>query len=85
MVAGRADPNSPPRIHVHPDSPASGATWMKQTISFDKLKLTNNQLDDHGHVSKIYSNCIENYLCMTKIPSLKSKTDHMYIYLLDRN
>jgi hypothetical protein len=23
---------------------------MKQTISFDKLKLTNNQLDDHGHV-----------------------------------
>jgi hypothetical protein len=24
---------------------------MKQTISFDKLKLTNNQLDEHGHVS----------------------------------
>ncbi|XP_070507621.1 T-box transcription factor TBX10 isoform X2 [Chironomus tepperi] len=50
VVAGKADPISPPRIHVHPDSPASGATWMKQTISFDKLKLTNNQLDDHGHI-----------------------------------
>jgi hypothetical protein len=51
VVAGKADPISPPRIHVHPDSPANGSTWMKQTISFDKLKLTNNQLDDHGHVS----------------------------------
>lgn len=51
VVAGKADPISPPRIHVHPDSPANGATWMKQTISFDKLKLTNNQLDEHGHVS----------------------------------
>lgn len=52
VVAGKADPISPPRIHVHPDSPANGATWMKQTISFDKLKLTNNQLDEHGHVSR---------------------------------
>ena len=51
VVAGRADPVSPPRIHVHPDSPASGAHWMKQPVSFDKLKLTNNQLDDNGHVS----------------------------------
>ncbi|XP_058822910.1 T-box transcription factor TBX10 [Topomyia yanbarensis] len=50
VVAGKADPVSPPRISVHPDSPASGATWMKQTISFDKLKLTNNQLDDNGHI-----------------------------------
>lgn len=24
---------------------------MKQVVSFDKLKLTNNQLDDNGHVS----------------------------------
>lgn len=53
VVAGRADPISPPRIHVHPDSPASGAHWMKQPVSFDKLKLTNNQLDDNGHVSAL--------------------------------
>ncbi|XP_049767264.1 T-box transcription factor TBX1-like [Schistocerca cancellata] len=50
VVAGKADPVSPPRIHVHPDSPASGAQWMKQVVSFDKLKLTNNQLDDNGHI-----------------------------------
>ena len=52
VVAGKADPNSPPRIHVHPDSPAKGAQWMKQVVSFDKLKLTNNQLDENGHVSQ---------------------------------
>uniref|UniRef100_T1J6G1 T-box domain-containing protein n=1 Tax=Strigamia maritima TaxID=126957 RepID=T1J6G1_STRMM len=50
VVAGKADPNMPPRIHVHPDSPAKGGQWMKQMISFDKLKLTNNQLDDNGHI-----------------------------------
>lgn len=50
MVAGKADPISPPRMHLHPDSPAPGSTWMKQIISFDKLKLTNNQLDENGHV-----------------------------------
>lgn len=53
VVAGKADAQSPPRIHVHPDSPAPGSTWMKQTISFDKLKLTNNQYDDNGHVSSL--------------------------------
>ncbi|XP_017776791.1 PREDICTED: T-box transcription factor TBX1-A [Nicrophorus vespilloides] len=50
VVAGKADPVSPPRIHVHPDSPATGSQWMKQVISFDKLKLTNNQMDDNGHI-----------------------------------
>ncbi|XP_077287755.1 T-box transcription factor 1 [Arctopsyche grandis] len=50
VVAGKADPTSPPRIHVHPDSPAPGSQWMKQLVSFDKLKLTNNQLDDNGHI-----------------------------------
>lgn len=51
VVAGKADPNMPGRIHVHPDSPTKGAQWMKQIVSFDKLKLTNNMLDDNGHVS----------------------------------
>ena len=32
-----------------------GAQWMKQVVSFDKLKLTNNQLDDNGHVKTLSS------------------------------
>lgn len=51
VVAGKADPHMPGRIHVHPDSPAKGSQWMKQVVSFDKLKLTNNLMDDNGHVS----------------------------------
>ncbi|NWZ30796.1 TBX10 factor, partial [Asarcornis scutulata] len=50
LVAGRADPAAPGRVHFHPDSPAKGAQWMRQIVSFDKLKLTNNLLDDNGHI-----------------------------------
>ncbi|XP_029475860.1 T-box transcription factor TBX1 isoform X3 [Rhinatrema bivittatum] len=50
LVAGKADPATPGRVHYHPDSPAKGAQWMKQIVSFDKLKLTNNLLDDNGHI-----------------------------------
>ena len=38
-------------IFMISDSPASGAHWMKQPVSFHKLKLTNNNLDQNGHVS----------------------------------
>ena len=55
LVAGKADPSVPGRVHVHPDSPNTGAHWMKQAISFDKLKLTNNIMDKNGHVSEIFS------------------------------
>lgn len=41
----------PGRLYVHPDSPATGAHWMRQLVSFQKLKLTNNHLDPFGHVS----------------------------------
>jgi T-box protein 1 len=50
VVAGKADPQSPPRMAHHGDFPAKGTHWMKQVISFDKLKLTNHQLDENGHV-----------------------------------
>ncbi|XP_034024647.1 T-box transcription factor TBX1-B [Thalassophryne amazonica] len=50
LVAGRADVAAPSRMHFHPDSPARGTQWMKQTVSFDTLKLTNNLLDDNGHM-----------------------------------
>ncbi|KAI4455280.1 t-box protein-related [Holotrichia oblita] len=71
VVAGKADPVSPPRIHVHPDSPATGAQWMKQVVSFDKLKLTNNQMDDNGH---IILNSMHRYQPRFHIVYLPSKT-----------
>ncbi|XP_060159933.1 T-box transcription factor TBX10 [Globicephala melas] len=50
LVAGKADPTTPGRVHFHPDSPAKGAQCMRQIVSFDKLMLTNNLLDDNGHI-----------------------------------
>lgn len=50
-MAGKAEPQPPCRTYLHPDSPAPGSHWMKQSVSFLKLKLTNNTLDQHGHVS----------------------------------
>ncbi|XP_030075762.1 T-box-containing protein TBX6L [Microcaecilia unicolor] len=49
-VAGKAEPQPPCRTYIHPDSPAPGNHWMKEPVSFQKLKLTNNTLDQHGHI-----------------------------------
>ncbi|NWV75709.1 TBX22 factor, partial [Dasyornis broadbenti] len=52
MVAGNTDHSCiTPRLYIHPDSPCSGETWMRQIISFDRVKLTNNEMDDKGHVA----------------------------------
>ncbi|KAM4578487.1 T-box transcription factor TBX3 [Fundulus diaphanus] len=48
MVAGKADPEMPKRIYIHPDSPATGEQWMSKVINFHKLKVTNNISDKHG-------------------------------------
>ncbi|CAG0882880.1 unnamed protein product, partial [Cyprideis torosa] len=48
MVAGKADPEMPKRMYIHPDSPATGEQWMSKVVSFHKLKLTNNISDKHG-------------------------------------
>ena len=50
MVAGKADPEMPKRMYIHPDSPATGEQWMQKVVSFHKLKLTNNLSDKHGLV-----------------------------------
>lgn len=53
LVAGKADPPPPPRLYAHPDSPISVDVLRKQVVSFEKVKLTNNELDKSGQVSKL--------------------------------
>eukprot|EP00093_Oithona_nana_P003428 03428.XXX_76859_70637_1 [CDS] Oithona nana genome sequencing. len=48
IVAGKADPEMPKRMYIHPDSPATGEQWMQKVVSFHKLKLTNNISDKQG-------------------------------------
>ncbi|ESN92283.1 hypothetical protein HELRODRAFT_89719, partial [Helobdella robusta] len=38
------------RMFVHGDSPATGEHWMRQVVSFHKMKLTNNAGDQQGHI-----------------------------------
>jgi hypothetical protein len=52
LVAGKADPPVQSRLFIHPDGPFTGETLFKQIISFEKVKLTNNEMDKCGHVSK---------------------------------
>lgn len=62
MVAGKADPEMPKRMYIHPDSPATGEQWMAKPVAFHKLKLTNNISDKHGFVSNPFSS-ITSFLC----------------------
>ncbi|XP_037323499.2 T-box transcription factor TBX2b-like [Pungitius pungitius] len=48
VVAGKADPEMPKRMYIHPDSPSKGEQWMSKPVAFHKLKLTNNISDKHG-------------------------------------
>lgn len=52
VMAGKADPEMPKRMYIHPDSPSTGEQWMQKVVSFHKLKLTNNIADKHGFVSR---------------------------------
>ena len=67
MVAGKADPEMPKRMYIHPDSPATGEHWMQKSVSFHKLKLTNNISDKHGYVSTPTPNTAQTFnICQSK-------------------
>ncbi|KAK3601646.1 hypothetical protein CHS0354_038206 [Potamilus streckersoni] len=50
LVAGKADPPPKHRLYMHPDGAFTGEQLQKQTVSFEKLKLTNNVMDKGGHI-----------------------------------
>lgn len=54
LVAGKADPPAPARLYPHPDSPFTGDQLRKQVVSFEKVKLTNNEMDKNGQVCVDY-------------------------------
>ncbi|KAH8378896.1 hypothetical protein KR009_001934 [Drosophila setifemur] len=50
VPAGGAEPQSPQRMYLHPESPATGKHWQSHALLFSKVKLTNNTLDNNGHI-----------------------------------
>ena len=70
LVAGKADPPPPHRLYAHPDAPYSGDQLRKQVVSFEKVKLTNNEMDKNGqvinsHIRKFSIKHIRNSLFQT--------------------
>ncbi|XP_067335658.1 MAX dimerization protein MGA a isoform X2 [Channa argus] len=49
QVAGKAECHVKSQPFAHPDSPSMGQHWMQNPVSFYKLKLTNNILDQEGN------------------------------------
>lgn len=50
LVAGKADPPPRSQLYTHPDAALTGDQLMKQTVSFEKVKLTNNIQDKNGQI-----------------------------------
>ena len=51
LVAGKADPAPPHRLYSHPDGPFTAEQLNKQVVSFEKVKVTNNETDNTGQVN----------------------------------
>ncbi|ERE79521.1 brachyury protein [Cricetulus griseus] len=49
VPGGKAEPQAPSCVDIHPDSPNFGAHWMKVPVSFSKVKLT-NKLNGGGQI-----------------------------------
>ncbi|XP_043916490.1 MAX gene-associated protein [Protopterus annectens] len=49
-ATAKAEPHVLGRVFIHPESPSTGQFWMQHPVSFYKLKLTNNTLDQEGHI-----------------------------------
>uniref|UniRef100_A0A8C7XVE2 T-box transcription factor 21 n=1 Tax=Oryzias sinensis TaxID=183150 RepID=A0A8C7XVE2_9TELE len=49
------------RMYMHPDSPNTGAHWMRQEVSFSKLKLTNNKGSTNNTAQMIVLQSLHKY------------------------
>ncbi|KAH1185186.1 hypothetical protein KIL84_017935 [Mauremys mutica] len=52
VPAGKPEPPSHSCVYIHPDSPNFGAHWMKASVSFSKVKLT-NKLNGSGQITAL--------------------------------
>lgn len=62
VTCGKADNNMQGnKVYVHPESPNTGAHWMRQEISFGKLKLTNNKGANNNSTQMIVLQSLHKY------------------------
>ncbi|CAB1321261.1 unnamed protein product [Coregonus sp. 'balchen'] len=62
ITCGKADNNMHGnKMYIHPESPNTGAHWMRQEISFGKLKLTNNKGASNNNAQMIVLQSLHKY------------------------
>ncbi|XP_043920693.1 eomesodermin homolog isoform X1 [Protopterus annectens] len=62
VTCGKADNNMQGnKVYVHPESPNTGTHWMRQEISFGKLKLTNNKGANNNNTQMIVLQSLHKY------------------------
>ncbi|KAF0882044.1 EOMES protein, partial [Crocuta crocuta] len=62
VTCGKADNNMQGnKMYVHPESPNTGSHWMRQEISFGKLKLTNNKGANNNSTQMIVLQSLHKY------------------------
>ncbi|XP_068452494.1 eomesodermin homolog b isoform X2 [Clinocottus analis] len=62
VTCGKADSSGQGnKVYIHPESPNTGAHWMRQEISFSKLKLTNNKGTNHNTSQMIVMQSLHKY------------------------
>ncbi|KAG7318093.1 hypothetical protein KOW79_019128 [Hemibagrus wyckioides] len=73
VTCGKADNNlQGNKIYIHPESPNTGAHWMRQEISFGKLKLTNNKGANNSNTQMIVLQSLHKYqprLHISEVPA----------------
>ncbi|XP_054477258.1 eomesodermin homolog b isoform X2 [Anoplopoma fimbria] len=62
VTCGKADNSGQGnKVYIHPESPNTGAHWMRQEISFSKLKLTNNKGTNHNTSQMVVLQSLHKY------------------------
>ncbi|KAK3594837.1 hypothetical protein CHS0354_002888 [Potamilus streckersoni] len=84
VSCGQAEPlPQTGRVYLHPDSPNTGAHWMKQDIVFGKLKLSNNKSNESGHVGvhmeRNYPRFVSVSICITSSFFVLCDAQSMYV------
>ncbi|KAL4659893.1 T-box transcription factor TBX21 isoform X1 [Arapaima gigas] len=81
VQCGKAEGNMPGnRMYMHPDSPNTGAHWMRQEISFGKLKLTNNKGSSNNLAQMIVLQSLHKYQPRLHIVEVKEdSTEDLFL------
>ena len=87
VSGGKPEPPTPSCVYIHPDSPNFGAHWMKQSVVFSKVKLTNKQ-NGNGQVSAFSFRCyalfgqLKKYCFTLNLPSNHELKDNSFSFFI---